>query len=222
MRKRCQSFTLKNRKCKNNFKFVCHSKKFCLIHAEIYAKNYVIIIQKIYRAYHSRKYLQTFKLMPRDIQCRILFYMREEHYMNTYNKSLQKILNKRVDNLIGTPWSANYGNTISFYMNEYRTKILEMNVMTQFREHILKLNKLFTLYSEYITITSDTYNTFLYNRSYNIKQYTEERLYASNYVVHPDTFTLEDLTEINTIMSQMKHSIETYKKAFKRHYNLLY
>ena len=160
--------------------------------------------------------------MPRDIQCRILFYMREPHYIDNYNKSLRKILSKRVDNLIGTSWSASYSNTLSFYLNEYRTKIFTMNVMTHFREHILKLNNLFTLYSKYITITSETYNTFLYDRSYSIKEYTQVRLYASNYVVHQDTFTLEDLTEINNIMSQMKHSIETYKKVFKRHYNILY
>jgi len=222
MGKRCQCFTLNNRKCKNNFKFVCNSTKLCFIHAKINANKHVIVIQKIYRAYRSRKYLQGFKVMPRDVQCRILFYMREHHYINNYNKSLRKILSKRVDKLIGSPYAASYGNTLSFTLNEYRTKILTMNVMTHFREHILKLNKLFTLYSEYITITSETYNTFLYNRSYTIKQYTEERLYASNYVVHQDIFTLEDLTEINNIMSQMKHSIENYKKVFKRHNNLLY
>ena len=222
MSKRCQCFTLENRKCKKTFSFVCGATKLCSIHAAIYASKYAVLIQKIYRAYHCRKYLQRFITMPRDIQCRILFYMREPHYIDNYNKSLRKILSKRVDNLIGTSWSASYSNTLSFYLNEYRTKIFTMNVMTHFREHILKLNNLFTLYSKYITITSETYNTFLYDRSYSIKEYTQVRLYASNYVVHQDTFTLEDLTEINNIMSQMKHSIETYKKVFKRHYNILY
>jgi predicted O-linked N-acetylglucosamine transferase (SPINDLY family) len=63
---------------------------FCTPHAAIYAKKYAVLIQKIYRAYHSRKYLQKFKIMPRDIQCRILFYMREQHYVENYNNKYFK------------------------------------------------------------------------------------------------------------------------------------
>jgi hypothetical protein len=209
MTKRCQAFTLKNRKCKKIFTFVCSATKMCCIHAAIYASNYAVLIQKIYRAYHSRKYLQKFKLMPRDIQCRILFYMREPHYINKYNKSLQKILCRRFDSLIGTPYGVNY-----------RTNILTMNIMTTFREHILKLNELYRLYGKYISITDNAYNVTLLNRGYIIKKYTEERLYASNYEVHQDMLTLEDLIEINKNMSQMKLSIENYKSIFLKYYDL--
>lgn len=207
MTKRCQSFTLKNRKCKKTFSFVCKATKLCCIHAAIYANKYAVLIQKIYRAYHSRKYLQRFKIMPRDIQCRILFYMREPHYINNYNKSLRKILCRRVDHLIRPLYAVNY-----------RTTILSMDIMTSFRHHILKLNELYTLYSKYITITDNTYNPMLFNRGYIIKQYTEERLYASNYVIHSDILSIQDLIEINKIMSQLKLSIENYKNVYKKHY----
>jgi len=209
MTNRCSCLTLKNRKCKKSYTFVCNKTKLCSIHAAIYAKKYAVLIQKIYRAYHSRKYLQKFKIMPRDIQCRILFYMREQHYVENYNKSLKKILNKRVDHLFGTPYSVNY-----------RTNILSMDIMTNFRDHILNLYELYTLYSKYITITDNTYNNMLFNRGYTITKYTEERLYASNYVIHQDIFTLENLMEINKIMSLMKNSIEKYKNIYKKHYNL--
>jgi hypothetical protein len=209
MTKRCQSFTLKNRKCKKTFSFVCKATNLCCIHAAIYANKYAVLIQKIYRAYHSRKYLQNFKLMPRDIQCRILFYMREHHYIDNYNKSLQKILCKRAARLIGSPYAVNY-----------RTNILTMDIMTHFRAHILKLNELYTLYTKYITITDTAYSTMLFNRGYIIKKYTEERLYASNYVIHHDTLSLENLIEINKIMSLMKLSIENYKNIYKKHYEV--
>lgn len=209
MTKRCQAFTLKNRKCKKNFTFVFSATKLCCIHAAIYANKYAVLIQKIYRAYHSRKYLQKFNIMPRDIQCRILFYMREPHYIENYNKSLRKILIKRVDRLIG------------HYAVNYRTNILSMNIMTDFRTHILKLNELYTLYSKYITITDKSYNTMLFNRIGIIKKYAEERLYASNYVVHSDILSIEDLIEINKNMSQMKRSLENYKSIYLKHYNLV-
>jgi hypothetical protein len=208
MTKRCQAFTLKNRKCKKNFTFVFSATKLCCIHAAIYANKYAVLIQKIYRAYHSRKYLQKFKIMPCDIQSRILFYMREPHYIENYNKSLRKILIKRVDRLIGTPYAVNY-----------RTNILNMNIMTDFRAHILKLNELYTLYSKYITITDKSYNTMLFNRIGIIKKYAEERLYASNYVVHSDMLSIEDLIEINKNMSQMKRSLENYKLIYLEYYN---
>lgn len=222
MSKRCQAFTLKNLKCKKNFTFVFSATKLCCIHAAIYANKYAVLIQKIYRAYHSRKYLQKFKIMPRDIQYRILFYMREPHYIENYNKSLRKILSRRIDRLIGTPYAVNYGNNPSIYMKDYITNLLNMNIMTRFRQHILKLNELYTLYTKYITITDETYNTTLFNSAYTIKKYTEECLYASNYVVHPHILTVEDLIEINKIMKQMKLSIENYKYLYKKHYNLCY
>ena len=222
MSKRCQCFTLKNRKCKKTFSFVCGATKLCSIHAAIYASKYAVFIQKLYRAYHSRKYLQKFKLMPRDIQCHILFYMREPHYINNYNKSLRKILCKRVDRLFGTPYAVNYGNNPSIYMKNYRTNLLNMNIMTDFREHILKLNELYALYSKYITITDNAYNSTLFNLGYTIKKYTEERLYASNYVVHQGILTTEDLIQINKIMSQLKISIEKYNSISLKHYNLQY
>ena len=209
MSKRCQCFTLKKRKCKKTFTFVCSTTKLCYIHAAIYAKKYAVLIQKIYRAYHSRKYLQTFKLMPCDIQVRILFYMREPHYINNYNNSLRKILCQRVDSIMPPSYAVNY-----------RTNILNMNIMTDFRDHILKLNELYTLYSKYITITDNTYNTLLFDRGYTIKKYAEERLYASDYVVHPNILSIEDLVEINKIISKMKISIENYKNIYKKHYNL--
>jgi len=222
MTKRCQAFTLKNRKCKKNFTFVFSATKLCCIHAAIYANKYAVLIQKIYRAYHSRKYIEKFKFMPRDIQCHILLYMREPHYINNYNKSLRKILCRRVDRLFGTPYAVNYGNNPSIYMKNYRRNLLNMNIMTDFREHILKLNELYTLYNKYITITNNAYNSTLFNLGYTIKKYTEERLYASNYVVHQGILTAEDLIQINKIMNQLKISIEYYKSLSIQNHNILY
>lgn len=222
MSKRCQCFTLKNRKCKKIFSFVCDATKLCFIHAAIYANKYAVLIQKIYRAYHSRKYIEKFKVMPRDIQRHILFYMREAQYINKYNTSLRKILCRRVARLFGTPYAVNYGINPSIYMKNYRTNLLNMNIMTDFREHILKLNELYTLYNKYITITDSAYNLTLFNLGYTIKKYTEERLYASNYVLHQGILTTEDLIQINKIMNQLKISIEYYKSLSIQNHNILY
>lgn len=222
MSKRCYCITLNNRKCKKKATVICNKIKFCYIHANMHIKKYAIYIQKTYRAYHSRKYIERFKLIPRDIQCRILFYMRETHYINKYNKSLQKILCTKVDRIIGCPEDISFGIDPSIYMKDYKRNLLSMNMMTSFREHILKLSKLYKLYTKYMSITKDTYNTTLFNCSICIKKYTEERLYYSNYVldpgayytVHQDIFTLDDLIEINEIMREMKSNIEYYKKMY--------
>ena len=206
MRKPSQSTTLNNHKKKNGF-----------VNVHTNATSQAVYIQKIYRAYHSRKYLQGFKVMPRDVQERILFYIRETFYNNKYNKSLQKILCKRFDTLVGTPESLNYGNNPSIFMEPYRLKIVSMN-QYEFWSYLIELNELYKLYTKYITIIPKEYNT-LYTISNIVKKYLETCPVKPGDEVQYYTWTQEELIEIQKNMGQLQSNIKTYKNVFEIHDN---
>ena len=209
MRKRSNNTTLTNHK----------NKKNGFIHDDINAINNAIYIQKIYRAYHCRKYLQRFKTMPREIQERIIFYMRESFYNNKYNKSLQKILCRKFDTLLGTPSSLNYGNNSSIFMEPYRLKILSMNQYV-FWSYLIELNELYKLYTKYITIIPKDYNT-LYTISSIVKKYLEVCPVKPGDEVQYYTWQQEELIEIQKIMGQLQSNIKTYENIFKLHHNII-
>lgn len=59
-----------------------------------------IKLQSIYRGNKVRKKIQYFKLLPRDIQRKIIWYINESIYINSINKSIFKIINKRIYNFV--------------------------------------------------------------------------------------------------------------------------
>ena len=102
--KRCQAVTLKGRRCKKAFSFVCNKARCCTIHAYTYAL-YALTIQKAYKGYRARKYVKLLAKLPCDIQQKILFYVKQPYYNARKNKCIQAILCKKFVSIFGTPKS---------------------------------------------------------------------------------------------------------------------
>ena len=116
------------------------------------------------------------------------------NYINNYNNSLRKILCRRVDSIMPPSYAVNY-----------RTNILNMNIMTDFRDHILKLNELYTLYSKYITFILESIVSI--SSSINV-------LHKNNYAhtdIKPENILIDiPRLESNIILDKIKQSHEKY------------
>ena len=95
---RCQFINkTNNRVCKNKSFLFLDDKRCCKFHYKYYMNNYVITIQKYYRAYKNKKVVNNIYLkLPDDLQRKIVFHMREEIYYNKYKKSIKNIIDNRL------------------------------------------------------------------------------------------------------------------------------
>ena len=147
---RCQCKTNQNKRCKLTANFAFANISLCYIHAKKLYNSQVSLIQSVYRGYICRKKLKTlFYPLPDEIKDIVLKHMREEYYITNYNKSINKILKKRVDNLFGNPYI--YVNLTTLNINELRNKIV-------YYENIIDI---YNLYTKYIYITEEIYDTRL-------------------------------------------------------------
>lgn len=97
---RCQisiidTTTKKTRKCKNRYKFDILEKKCCTIHANSLYKNFIIKIQRAFKAYKLRKKINYFKLLPTDLWHKIL--TDNFFYENKRNKKIAEIILNKID-----------------------------------------------------------------------------------------------------------------------------
>tara|TARA_B100000886_G_C20358006_1_gene463922 strand:- start:190 stop:999 length:810 start_codon:yes stop_codon:yes gene_type:complete len=100
---RCQTLVFDNitkryRLCKNKKKFY----NFCFIHAQINYNKSATLIQSYFKAQIIRKKLKYYRLLPRDLQSKILWHMREYLYIKCLNNSILKIINKKIDSLFSS------------------------------------------------------------------------------------------------------------------------
>lgn len=94
----CEHLTVKCTLCKNYVYNDLTSPK-CYIHFKKKYLSSAITISRYYRGYRARRYLKIFTLLPRDLQYKIQFYIREplileKHY---YNK-IKTVLSNRFYN----------------------------------------------------------------------------------------------------------------------------
>ena len=156
---RCQtlifdSLTKRYRLCKNKKKFY----NFCFIHAQIEYNKSAILIQSYFKAFIVRKKLKYFHKLPRDLQCKIIWHMRESIYINCLNNSILKIINKKcnsffnlfspnlfgsLDNLLLT---SSYTNVFLIICEQFCTKIFNDNYWWQ-NENLSEINN--SLYNEF-------------------------------------------------------------------------
>lgn len=101
--------------CKNGFSFIIGEYKYCYNHARINFNNYILKIQKTYNGYRTRNKLNNlFYNLPRDLQCKILYYINEPVYYVQYLNKLNVILTSKIYPIYHNVYS-NVGdpNTIS-------------------------------------------------------------------------------------------------------------
>lgn len=157
---RCKCYTLvnssknKQTRCKNTK----YKLNFCYKHYIDYATKYAIIIQRIYIGHLTRKRIQRFKLLPREIQKKIIYYMNEQIYLKRLNDSIYYVIYNRLEN---------------FYRNNRKTMINFLNLdhipdLSPYTTIAKELNNIISLHKKYCLIL---YNTALFPTIYILKLY---------------------------------------------------
>lgn len=111
------------------------SKSICLCcnHLILTHNNSIIKIQKIFRAYKTRKKINNiYKKLPKDIQNIILHYINLPIYYTNYYKKIRNIINKKTKDLLYYDYTSNnklsidYISNCFYYINKYHV-IMDIN-----------------------------------------------------------------------------------------------
>ena len=190
---RCQFRNITNNYvCKSKSKNLNYifGKRACMFHFNYYAKHAIIIIQKHYRGYKCRKYLNNFyKKLPFDVQKIINFYIREDHYAEIYNKVIKKIVTKKI-------------NSFNAFM-DYNT--------FQYTDYIFRTR--FDMLSEFIMFIHENYpiiekNFKLFQKYKNILCYTKTIKYPAYQQVIYD----KNLDNLFCYKNKIKNAVSYYEK----------
>lgn len=177
---RCQCINITNNlRCKNKTNsltlFKYHNKYYCYYHIRYYSNKSIIIIQKIYRGYKSRRILDNiYKRLPWDAQCHILSYMKEKYYYNKYLSTIGNIVSKKIiklnDDLTNAIYLTRYEDD-----NSFDTMISIIN-----DENSLKTYKMYTKY-HYVVKNNENLSNSINNLKYKLIMFNYN-LYHSNYI----------------------------------------
>ena len=141
MRCRCECYVIdtethRTRKCKlkPQFKF---DKKYCNIHAKKFLSMYALIIQKYFRRFRiAQKLKKLFYPLPRDLQRRVLFYIREPYLLEKHHYNpISKIVCKKMHKLMSK-------QAFHFFIQRDVSIIQEKIILASFVENL----RLFTKY----------------------------------------------------------------------------
>jgi hypothetical protein len=89
---RCQCKTKKNTVCKHSFNVIFNNKRYCVQHANMHMSDRIIFIQKIWRGYKCRKFLNNVYLkLPDDIQCHIQSFVKQDLKIKKWNQAIKKL-----------------------------------------------------------------------------------------------------------------------------------
>lgn len=98
--KRCQCRNISNNLiCKNKSlnTIIFNNIRHCNFHFQYYAYKFALTIQRYYRGYKQRKLLNNiYRRLPDDIQRKIIYFVRQDHYYKRYTETLSKILRKKL------------------------------------------------------------------------------------------------------------------------------
>jgi predicted small metal-binding protein len=135
--------------------------------------DYVIIIQKYYRAYKNKKVLNNIYLkLPDDLQRKIVFHMREEYNYNKYKKAIINIIDNRLKiskNDIEKYFSYRFDDDrlINYLLNEENRKLLLINV------------NLYKKYSKLLNIRNFDINSIKHRIQTKLKDYENNIINAN-------------------------------------------
>lgn len=204
---RCKCKTNQNRRCKLKASFEFANLSLCYLHAKKLYNSQTCLIQSIYRGFLCRKKLKTiFYPLPYEIRDIVLKYMREEYYTNNYNKSINKILEKRVDKLFGNPYI--YTNLTTLNINTLRNKII-------YYEDIIEV---YELYTKYIYITQEIYDTRLVKLVYTLwNTFTSQANMYGILHTNGNYIDLED-DYYKLIYYKLKKTLTNYRLQYSKEY----
>jgi hypothetical protein len=192
---RCQIInTTNNLKCKHKTRnpFLINGRYLCAQHFRYYyGEYYTTYIQKLYRGYKQRRIIHNiYKKLPSDLQRKILYYTREQHYYEKYISTISKIVNPKIFKyLIDIP--SEHGMLAVLYNSGYNN----INKFLYMIQNLPYLSYIHSIYLKYYCIISienvELYKKFLQNmRHFNY-------IFESGYLVNININT-ETNNSINT------------------------
>jgi hypothetical protein len=142
--------------------FNIHNYFYCHNHAILNFNKYIIIIQKYYRAYKSRRYLNIYIKLPLDIQYKIK--EKINYNYNTYKlyNTIQKIIINKSE---------------LFYNNE----MINMD----------KISHIYTLFYKYFNIIDVSYLKYYFILAKKLQIFNYKILYPENYYFYMDPLYLK-------------------------------
>lgn len=136
-------------KCKKYDSFIISNKYICYNHAIVNYNKYPILIQKIWRGYRKRLFInKVYKYLPNDLQKKILFYVRENDLIKKYHHNVIK-------NILSKKFTKNDIINLEFYTGN-QEEIHYQNNKLKYIIHI------FNLYIKYNSI-APYYNKLILN-----------------------------------------------------------
>ena len=210
MSQRCQNkCKLTNRKCKLHT-YNQYGKKFlCHIHAKCLLSKYILLIQKCYIGYRTRRKLNhLYYNLPEDLQHHILSYIREPHYIMRYHKSISNILLNRYNIIF--PEDYFYYNKIYSYEN---------NNMSFY----YKIYQLYTLYCKYFSIIPHKFTSNLYYKLNDILCQLTNHVRMTNSNEESNLFNIMfcNILRLYKVVFEDKNHIEPSNKIFLHNINYL-
>jgi hypothetical protein len=188
--KRCQCKNKNNKVCmlKQYKLFIYNNKRVCTLHFKILFEKYIIIIQKIYRSYKSRKKLKYFYIrLPDDIQYKIKYFINEEFYIKKFNNNLKKVVNNKIKNFVNKYFNLLDDKSINYPINNIDKYLLE-------KYFIIENYRIFYKYNSLISIHIKDLVKLLANIIFVYHSDLKKYYYINNININT---ILYDLTEID-------------------------
>lgn len=164
------------KQCKNIYDFNIGIKNLCKNHCILLYTKYALIIQKIYKGYKCRRYLNNiFFKLPNDVQDIILNKINKDLYYKQYYKTINKIIYNNVYKLHNYKFSADHFS-ISYILNCYKLYIKYHKIISlKYLKHLKILGDQLLYLCDCILSNDSisTYHAIYFNLNLNIITYVE-------------------------------------------------
>jgi hypothetical protein len=159
---RCSVYnSSRNNVCKRKMKSPkkIHNKNLCAMHYKLACTKTAIVIQKNYKGHRIREKINNiYKKLPCELQYRILFYIKQDHYYNMYLKTIGRIAENKIVNGLNLVSNNLYVILSPTYLDNLHT------YLTNNKEDLLHILNMFL---KYYSVIKD--NNKIKNYCYNLQ-----------------------------------------------------
>ena len=209
---RCNCITLNDFKCKNKSTTKITDKYICWIHLNKLYLFKALIIQKFWRGYKCRRLLKNiFINLPRDLQRKIVFYIREPLLIEKYqHTTIRKILTNRLNTSDFNTRPVGLNGIIALFDSSLN--------LTEVKNNIRPVIELYRLYSKYITIAEEDKITWLLEQSNVLMHFSDIYFYQSDNnhemwrFLNHNLHTFRSLARLNEQIRKLKTWFSVYNK----------
>ena len=114
------------------------------------------LIQSYYKSYYIQKKMNNiYKKLPIDIQKHVLYFIRQDYYIEKLNKKLNLIISNKINNYI-----IDFNDRLN---NDYKIPFTLITHINSNEKNIIHIYKLFIKYKTILKNRSMLFNNLLYN-----------------------------------------------------------